>query len=110
MKTLINRRWELELPDFRATRPGWSWWEHEALKILHAVIRPGDVVWDIGSELGDLAALYASWGARVVLVEPEPTMWPWIRWTFQANGLLADACVTGAVTRRDSPEIGRAHV
>lgn len=87
MKTLINRRWELELPDHRSERPGWEWWERERLAMARAMIRPDDYVWEIGAEEGDHAALFASWGAELIVVEPSPEAWPWIRWTFEHNAL-----------------------
>lgn len=85
--TRVNDRWDLLLPKHRAERPGWPWWERDALHALWCCIRPGDVVWDIGAEEGDLACLYASWGAKVCMVEPSPEAWPWIRATFEANDL-----------------------
>ena len=85
--TLINQRWTLNLPEQRAQRPGWGHWEQDVLAWLWGLIRPGDVVWDVGAEEGDLSALYASWGAKLVLVEPSPPFWPLIRQTFVANGL-----------------------
>lgn len=47
-----------------------------------------DVVYDIGAEEGDFPALWATWGADVVLVEPNPRVWPNIRAIFEANGLV----------------------
>lgn len=93
IKTRINDRWDLLLPKHRATRPGWPWWERDALHALWCCIRPGDVVWDIGAEEGDLSALYASWGAQVCMVEPSPQAWPWIKATFDANALTPARCL-----------------
>lgn len=83
----VNDRWELNLPDHRADRPEWPWWERERLAAMWAHIRRGDVVWDIGAESGDLSALYATWGAQLVLCEPSPKMWPSIRAIWEANDL-----------------------
>lgn len=88
IETRINKRWNLLLPELRAQRPGWDHWEQDVLAWLWGFIRPGDVVWDVGAEEGDLSALYASWGASLVLIEPSPPFWPLIRQTFDANGLL----------------------
>ena len=85
--TVINGRWELLLPEHRADRHEWPWWEATRLAAMHHFIKPGDVVWDIGAEEGDFPALFASWGARVVLVEPNPRVWPNIRAIFEANRL-----------------------
>lgn len=90
--TLINGMWELELPEHRAERPQWSLenggWEKERLIAMYASIGEGDLVYDIGAEEGDMPALWASWGADVVLVEPNPLVWPNIRCIFEGNSLV----------------------
>lgn len=87
--TLINGRWPLLLPSHRAARPEWPWWEATRLAAMAAHVGPGDVVWDVGAEEGDFPALWASWGAEVVLAEPNPRVWPNIRTIFEANVLQA---------------------
>jgi FkbM family methyltransferase len=57
---------------------------------MYDVIKPGDVVYDVGTEEGDLSALYAQWvGDRggVCLFEPNPRVWPNSRIIWSANGL-----------------------
>jgi len=61
--TTINGRWNLLLPEHRAARPEWTGWEVERVQSMHANLRPGMVLYDIGTEEGDLSALYASWVA-----------------------------------------------
>lgn len=106
--TLINHRWTLNLPLHRATLPSWPWWEKERLAAMFTAIRPGDTIIDVGSEQGDLSALYAKWAGpsgRVVLIEPSAAFWPTIRATFEANDLsplwclhaLAGAALEGEV-------------
>jgi FkbM family methyltransferase len=84
---LICERWKLMLPDFRvdfhAARPKW---EIGRLEYMAERVQPGMAVWDIGAECGDFTALYRSWGAEVVPIEPMPAMWPSIRQSFEANG------------------------
>lgn len=84
---LICDLWKLWLPDFRVAfhheRPDW---ERGRLESVHERLKPGMRVFDIGAEHGDFSALYRSWGADVVLVEPSPPYWPCIRRTFEANG------------------------
>ena len=84
---LIDRRWSVLIPEHRAIRPGWDWWEWRRLSYMHAVIRPGDVVWEVGAEQGDLSVLYATWGARLVLIEPDEGFWPALRHIFVENGM-----------------------
>lgn len=89
--TAINRRWTLLLPEHRAARGEvWDTWERERIGHMAANIHPGDCVFDIGAEEGDMPALWASWvgpGGGVVLVEPNPKVIPNIRAIWEANGL-----------------------
>jgi len=89
--TLINGRWELKLPEHRAVRPQWKiengGWETERLAAMHDAIEPGMVVFDVGAEEGDFPALFATWGGRVALFEPNPLVWPNIRFIWEANEL-----------------------
>lgn len=84
---LVNGRWELILPKHRADRPEWPWWEATRLAAMRTVIGPGSVVYDVGAEEGDFPALWASWGASVVLAEPNPKVWPNIKLVWTANEL-----------------------
>lgn len=106
--TMINGRWALLLPEHRASLPEWTdGWEVERLNAMHAVIvhmvrdqprivtaadpvgRPVSrpLIYDIGAEEGDLPALWALWGARVALFEPNPRVWPNIKTIWDANEL-----------------------
>lgn len=90
--TEINGRWTLLLPQHRAERAQWNiengGWETERIAAMAESIGPGSVVYDIGAEEGDLPALWASWGAEVVLVEPNPLVWPNMKVIFEANDLV----------------------
>ena len=81
----INGLWPVWMPPHRAARPEWPWWEKERLAAMHQTISEGMMVWDIGAEEGDLPALYATWGADLCLVEPNPRVWPNIRYIFNNN-------------------------
>lgn len=108
VSTMINGRWQLLLPEHRHARPEWPWWEAQRLAAEHHVVdglqrelgspwsdvhsaepipaaRP--LVYCVGAEEGDFPALYASWGANVVLFEPNERVWPNIRAIFEANQL-----------------------
>ncbi len=117
--TTINGSWELLLPQHRAERPEWqTGWERERLASMHANLRPGDVVVDVGTEEGDISALLAQWvreacclrcghkdtttdwagecrsctgqvtfGGGVILMEPNPKVWPNVQAIFDANQL-----------------------
>ncbi len=83
----INGRWPLELPEHRAARPEWPWWEATRLAAMNTVIGPNSVVYDVGGEEGDFPALWSSWGAEVVIAEPNPRVWSNIKWIFEHNNL-----------------------
>jgi FkbM family methyltransferase len=82
---LINEKWPLNLLEHRAERPEWPYWEAANLALARSLIDAGTVVWDVGSEEGDFPALFGTWGAEVVLIEPNPYVWPQIRLHWEAN-------------------------
>lgn len=105
VETLINNRWPILLPAHRAARESWAWHEAARFAAMSTVIGPGDVVWDIGAEEGDHAALYAMWGAQVVLCEPNPKAWPNIRAIWEANGLAPPLmCWAGFIGDEITPD------
>jgi FkbM family methyltransferase len=90
VRTEINGRWKLYLPKHRAERPEWGTaegWERARLDSMATNLGAGDVIIDAGAEEGDMPALYAKWGCDVVMVEPNPRVWPNIRAIFEANDL-----------------------
>lgn len=93
IETEINGRWLLRLPEHRAARPEWPWWEAQRLACEHIAIRAMrragyfPTVVSVGAEEGDFPALYALWGGWVVMIEPNPKVWPNIRAIFEANNL-----------------------
>lgn len=50
-------------------------------------LEAGQLIYDVGAEEGDMPALWASWGLDVVLIEPNPKVWPCIRMIWEANDL-----------------------
>jgi hypothetical protein len=114
--TAINGRddWTLLLPEHRHFRREWPWFEAGRLHAMRHFIGDGDVVFDIGAEEGDFPALWATWGAEVVLVEPNDRVWPNIRAIFEANDLghrvLATFSGFAGPEPRDLPEQSWLHV
>lgn len=101
--------WALLLPEHRAARPEWPWWEKPRLDSMWRNLNPGDVLFDIGTEEGDQSALYARWvdnptdqyrPGGIVLVEPNPKVWANVRAIFEANDIPAPlGCYVGFAGR-----------
>lgn len=87
MDTLINNKWHILLPEHRHDRPEWDWWEQERLQSMHDTTKPGDIVYYVGSEEGDMCGLLAMWGAKLVLFEPNDKVWPNTKAIWDANKL-----------------------
>lgn len=86
--TTINQKWDIWLPDHRADRPQWqTGWERKRLDSMFDTTRKGDVVYYVGAEEGDFAALLSMWGAKLVLFEPNEKVWPNIKAIWEANNL-----------------------
>lgn len=95
-KTLINGRWELLLPEHRASRKEWDikngGWEVERLNALHKAIKPGMKVVEVGAEEGDMTALLGQWVGKdgtVLMFEPNEKVWPNIKAIWEANQVPA---------------------
>lgn len=102
-ETSINGRWTLNLPEHRAARPQWgAWtdpatgqdkfgWEVERLDSMSKNIGPGDFVFDVGTEEGDISALIQTWighgDGGICLFEPNERVWSNIRAIWDGNHL-----------------------
>lgn len=91
-QTRINGKYNLLLPDHRADRPEWQiekgGWEVERIDAMMRHIQSDDIVFDIGTEEGDITALIAKYThANMVLFEPNDRVWPCIRVIWEANQL-----------------------
>lgn len=90
VKALINGKYKIILPKHRAEMEAYNseeGWERKRLDSMHSMIGKGDVVYYVGTELGEMAALCALWGAELVLFEPNHTAWGSIIRTWKANKL-----------------------
>lgn len=102
--TLINGQWTLHLPEHRSLRPQWGeWsdgegnprfgWEKARLDSMYRNIESTDIIYDLGAEEGDMAALYQSWlgpqtTGGLCLFEPNEKVWPNIKAIWRANHLI----------------------
>jgi FkbM family methyltransferase len=48
-------------------------------RLYRPFVGPGDLVFDVGAHLGDRSVAFAALGARVVALEPQPQVVPWLR-------------------------------
>lgn len=90
VETLLNGKYKLILPKHRADREEWhteEGWERARLDSMHDHIKRGDVVYYVGSEEGEFPALCQTWGAEVVLIEPNPKVWSNTLAIWKANDL-----------------------
>lgn len=90
VRCVLNGDFEIVLPDYRANQPHWhrpDGWEKARLRAIHERIGPGDVMYEVGAEEGEMAALFQMWGARVALFEPQRKAWPNMKAIWDANGL-----------------------
>jgi FkbM family methyltransferase len=63
-------------------RPG----RQRGLQRLYApFVKSGDLVFDIGAHVGDRSRAFLGLGARVVAVEPQPQLHPWLARTLGGN-------------------------
>lgn len=56
-----------------------------ALNFTSLFVKDGDLVFDVGANMGDMTSLYLDLGARVVAVEPQPTCASSLRKRFVGN-------------------------
>lgn len=86
-KVKINGKWDILLPESRLGKQDWDVWEAKRLASMYETTKPGDVVFYVGAETGDMPALLAMWGARLVLFEPNEKAWPTIKAIWRENNL-----------------------
>lgn len=137
-EVMMLGEWPVMLPAYRVehcrVQPNW---EKGRLLSMHAHLKPGMVLYDVGAEHADLSALYATWLKRtvrgdeyvlkdgagnqvgdpirdpdvttggVVLVEGSEKFWPVIKATFAANNLTPLGCWAGFASDVDSNESER---
>ena len=98
-KVVVNGEFEITLPEHRAARPDWyqpHGWEKPRLKHMSQNISSDDVMYYVGAEEGEFAALCQMWGAEVVLFEPNPKVWSHFPLLWSANNLeLPLVCIPG---------------
>jgi FkbM family methyltransferase len=106
VKCRVNGQYDIILPKHRADRPEWyteKGWEKERIQNMRGRIDKGDVVLYVGNEEGDLSAIIASWGAKMILAEPNPKVWPNTKVIWEANNLEDPlACFVGFISSQST--------
>jgi len=90
VKCTVNGKFGIVLPKHRADRPDWyreAGWEKKRMYSMHETVKPGDIVYYVGTEEGDMAAIIATWGAKLLLFEPNDRVWPNVKVIWEANKL-----------------------
>jgi FkbM family methyltransferase len=78
--TLLRHRLSRSLGVARSLVVYWRPGRQRGLRGLYAdFVDPGDLVFDIGAHLGDRTAAFQGLGARVVALEPQPALFPWLQ-------------------------------
>lgn len=66
-------------------------------RLYRAFIEPGTLVFDIGAHVGDRTRIFAALGARVVALEPNPSLVPFLERTVgRRSGVTVVAAAVGA--------------
>ena len=79
--------WEFDLPRPLADWDVFSYWERARFDSMRTHLKPGTVLFDVGTEQGWCNLAYASivGPENMVLIEPTPEFWPNIRATWERN-------------------------
>lgn len=96
MNIKIAGKWPINLPNdrfnFHTQR---TQWEVSRVDSIIKNIKNGDVLVDVGTEVGDYAALFTLNGASVFCIEPQPLYWPTIKSIFDMNKTEPLGCFAG---------------
>lgn len=72
--------WRRRLGLFRSMAIYWRPGRQRGLRRLYrGLVPPGALVFDVGAHLGDRTLAFAGLGARVVALEPQPSLYAWLR-------------------------------
>lgn len=86
----------------------WDEWERPRFESMAANLRPGTVLFDVGTEQGDVSVVYAQMvgGENMVLFEPHPLLWPNVKALWEANGLKDPlACTVGFLNSKTATAV-----
>lgn len=115
-KIIINGSWPIILPDSSADE--WlgnmkhhgNTWEMPRLQAIRKFVNYYQIknfgkeptILYIGAYKGDMAALLASWGAKLMLIESTAAFWPMIKETWELNDLPKPLAMFSGLASRES--------
>lgn len=106
VKKRVAERYEVLVPQFMGVHGWFDTWEKDRFWSMEQHLKPGMIFYDIGAYDGWQDAIISRFvgGAQnMVLVEPEPTNWPNIKATFDANNCgLPKATFQGFIGSNES--------
>lgn len=91
VETYAASRYKIKLPHWLAAWECWPNWESERFSSMGALLKKGDVLFDIGTESASCSVIYAQFVGpeNMCLFEGLPDWWPNIKATWEANELVA---------------------
>jgi len=108
VKTKLNGKFEIIIPEHRANRPEWyteQGWEKKRLEHMHRHLE-GEFIYYIGAEEGEMPALCQMWDNDVMLIEPNPKVWSNIAAIWDYNNLAIPNCFEGFCSNKDQ-DVGK---
>jgi FkbM family methyltransferase len=73
-------------------------WEPDTTKLIMGLIKKGDVVIDVGANIGYYTLLFASLGKKIVAIEPDPYTFSLLKKNVQVNNYGNIELIEGAAT------------
>jgi FkbM family methyltransferase len=90
VEQLVCDRYKVKIPKFLADYHNWwGWWEKSRFASMEENLRQGELLFDVGSEVGWISAIYAQFvgAGNMALFEPVPENWRNLKATWERNGL-----------------------
>lgn len=91
---LINGEHEVMMPEFLAQHPSFDDWERVRFASMKEHLNRGNVLFDVGAEVGSISAVYAKFVGpeNMVMFEGNPDNWQNIKATWDVMKLATPLC------------------
>lgn len=108
-ETLDGFEYRFELPVPLALWDVWAFWERERIHSMRDHLKPGMVLFDVGTEQGWCNLIYADMVGpeNMVLIEPTPQFWPNIKATWERNypNVEPAFCYDGLISDKTNDDV-----